>query len=94
MGRTPGPWTTLEARSLIHIETRDSPVGDGVHVCSVPLARAGDAALIAAAPDMLQALTDAVSELDAWLLEFSPTADDIAELRESLREAIAKAEPA
>lgn len=53
---TPGPWTVLGARKLLHIETRDSPVGDGFHICSVPLSREGDAHLIAAAPKMLAAL--------------------------------------
>ena len=56
MTYTPGPWTVQESKTLLHIETRDSPVGDGVHVCSVPKAHAADADLIAAAPAMLAAL--------------------------------------
>lgn len=60
MRHTPGPWTVQESKTLLHVETRDSPAGDGVHVCSVPKGKAADANLIAEAPAMLEALREAL----------------------------------
>lgn len=65
MSHTPGPWTWIEGRgTLVHVETRDSPVGDGVPVCSIPRARLADARLISAAPDMLALLEDIMDSPD------------------------------
>lgn len=56
-GPTPGPWSYIKSRTLIHIETpHDHPLGAGTHVCSVPKTNEANARLIAAAPELLAAL--------------------------------------
>lgn len=49
---TPGPWDYVEGKTLYHVERKG---GQGA-VCSVPKSREADARLIAAAPDLLEAL--------------------------------------
>lgn len=49
-----------------------------------------NASLIA---EMLKALGDAVEEMDAWMLERTPTADDIDRMRSEFRALVAKAAP-
>ena len=63
---TPGPWDMIVSRSLIHIETANTGDGSpcGVHVCSVPKSAEANARLIAAAPDLLEALATLVAWLD------------------------------
>lgn len=59
-GHTPGPWVAVKARTLTHIR---SVPADRL-VTSVDRFRTGDAALIAAAPDLLAALK-VYAEFDA-----------------------------
>jgi hypothetical protein len=59
---TPGPWNVMPGRSLLHVETDcDNPGGAGVPICSLPLKAEANARLIAAAPDLLDALRDALT---------------------------------
>jgi hypothetical protein len=84
---TPGPWDYVSGRTLHHVETQiDNPVGAGIPVCSIPKSREADARLIAAAPDLLEALKVAYGLSDVGVgLMFSK--------RQAMaRAAIAKAE--
>lgn len=59
---TPGPLNVMEGRTLLHVETDiDHPEGAGIPICSLPKNRRGDAALYAAAPDLLEALKAALA---------------------------------
>ena len=54
---TPAPWDYIEARTLIHIETRiDHPLGAGISICSLPKSATANANLISAAPELYHAL--------------------------------------
>lgn len=55
---TPGPWTVMEGKTLLHVETANLNDGKpcGMPVCSIPKKRYEDARLIAAAPELLQRL--------------------------------------
>lgn len=85
---SPGPWSLYGGyvragkRTIAHVETDHA----------APLAVEANARLIAAAPEMLEALRDAVEEMDAWMLERTPDADDIDEMRSGFRALIAKIE--
>lgn len=55
---TPGPWTVMEGKTLLHVETANLNDGKpcGMPVCSIPKKRYEDARLIAAAPELLDLL--------------------------------------
>lgn len=57
---TPGPWSYIVSKTLIHIETANLGEGTpcGMPVCSIPKSREADARLIAAAPELLEALKE------------------------------------
>lgn len=58
---TPGPWDIMEGRTLLHIETAHNAPVAGLAICSVSRAGQANARLIAAAPDLLEALERLVS---------------------------------
>lgn len=59
---TPGPWTYIAAKTLIHVETDiDNPHGAGRPVCSIPKSRERDADLLMHTPTDLQ---DALAEIE------------------------------
>lgn len=69
---TPGPWNIIEGKTLIHIETdAQNPVGAGIPICSIPKSEIGNANLIYAAPDLLEAVKLHLAFLkslpDGWL---------------------------
>jgi hypothetical protein len=71
-----GPLTMIEARTLCHIETaHDHPDGAGVHICSIPRARAAEADLFVALvnewPSLVARLRRAerVVEAARWAVE-------------------------
>ncbi len=66
-GHTQGPWDALEGRTLIHIETPLGHPTPGIAICSLPKKHKANTRLIAAAPELLEALEDAlvvISECD------------------------------
>lgn len=64
---TPGPWGIIEGKTLLHVETRhDNPTGAGVAICSVPKSAEANARLIAAAPEMLNALKHALNGIECY----------------------------
>lgn len=98
MNHTPGPWTVAPGRDKTHphnIESR-SPECDGFDLARC--VNAADAALIAAAPDLLNALRDLVEQHERLLIESRITKRDADRMRdlahhytEQARAAIAKA---
>lgn len=59
---TPGPWTYVIGKSLLHVEVdAAAPHIDGIHflagqaICSLPKKAEANARLIAAAPELLEA---------------------------------------
>lgn len=57
---TPGPWNVMIGKTLIHIETdAENPVGAGIPICSLPK-KSQNADIIAAAPELLRNLTNAI----------------------------------
>ena len=56
MSHTPGPWNVMPSKrsGLLHVETDATAPEAGVAICS--LVGAGNARLIAAAPELLKAL--------------------------------------
>lgn len=89
---TKGPWTYIVSRSLIHIETPNlgdgSPCGE--HIASVPKSREANAHLIAAAPELLEALKLCLQRLE-WARMDVPFFDPQTSIDAALS-AIAKAE--
>jgi hypothetical protein len=88
---TPGPWWLYANESPIVI--RGGQGDDEIHVCTVnaPWSNAqalADARLIAAAPDLLEALKDGLAGLEQFVHD-----PDTAPRVLSMRAAIAKAEP-
>lgn len=65
---TPGPWDIMEGKTLLHIETANTGDGKpcGVPICSVPKKCVGNAALIAAAPDLLT-LVQRIAHTDGFV---------------------------
>lgn len=71
-GATPGPWNVQpdgrDRVKLDHVETGEgSAAGQGSPVCSIPRARAGDAEMCAAAPDLAHTVITLEAERDAAL---------------------------
>lgn len=74
---TPGPWGIQEGKTLLHIETFESERGDGsldtrTPVCSLPKKKKADALLIAAAPELLEALESCLDWLETQCQENYP----------------------
>ena len=87
---TPGPWIVSHDPDAYSdddycIGPPDGKV-DQIAVCSKR-----DAALIAAAPDMYEALKAVAANIDRAELNLRPTEDDVAALRAQVRAALAKA---
>lgn len=85
---TPGPWSVNEIgqhwnnKSLTHLEVIFGE--DGECICDTVYQRE-DANLIAAAPELLEALTTTLDEIGHWLSQQKP------DLKEKMASAIAKA---
>lgn len=53
----PGPWDTVEGKTLLHIETAyDNPNGAGIPICSIPKKSPALARLLTQAPAMAKIL--------------------------------------
>lgn len=85
MKHTPGPWSYDPDENEIHADTRQDAGGDPYHICEMLSKNPANARLIAASPDLLEALKQAVARI-----EFLNGADDSA--MDRIRAAIAKAE--
>lgn len=92
LGISPAPWMVLTVNGSLHsVEASPCFIGDLMHiatVCNMRKARPSDARLIAAAPELYEALEDCLFQLDAWVHggRFAITESDL--------NAIAKAENA
>lgn len=85
MPHTPAPWLICDATEFKHIGYRAIVTVDGETICTPSPMGNADAALIAAAPDLLAVLMDFVSHYGS---------DDVSrwmEIRETARAAIARA---
>lgn len=61
----PGPWDIVEGKTLIHVETAEGHKdGPGCPICWLPKSKQATATLIAAAPELLEALQDLVKAYD------------------------------
>ena len=91
---TPGPWTcNIDAEGLNVFQDDPEHPGNGDHIMCIPRhpESEANARLIAAAPEMLAALTKTVSALVAAIPQ-TPAEDQwIAEALQTARAAIAKA---
>lgn len=56
VGHTPGPWTYLKRRTLLHVESAMDACVAGEPVCSLPVSKEANARLIAVAPELLAML--------------------------------------
>lgn len=76
-GFTPGPWTASPSNKLIiggdglHVA---EIIDDGMDTSTMPCFFQGNAALIAAAPELLEALQAIIAEADGGWLHESPIA--------------------
>jgi hypothetical protein len=94
MGKhTDGPWhvgSRIDCQS-----TRICTIvgGDAIHGSSAAVSEwRNDAALIAAAPDLLEALTDALEDYDAWMKDADVTPNEsLLAWTDKARSAIARA---
>ena len=91
---TPGPWEAYELQWSPGWRVFD---GNGDYLLTLEIHREPDARLIAAAPDMLQALTRVSEAHDSWAAlarpEYGIEFDDpLSDAVKQAREAIAKAE--
>ena len=92
---TSGPWVVHPPGTISHPNTAAvSPLGAFDWVCSMQLSNCpnwrADAALIAAAPDLLEACKKMLAEIDDAPEKFPSTVCSVAD--EEMRAAVAKAE--
>lgn len=87
---TPGPWH-VEARGNTGAEVRSSTGTLLAAVRGIASIKYRNAYVMAAAPEMLDALTEAEAAVDNWITSDEPCCDDFDKLRSALRAAIAKA---
>ena len=89
---TPGPWRFMTDTTGQYLAVFAQQGGTKV-ICPVKIADAGHAHLIAAAPDLLEALRETIEDLEArWDMNDPRTNPGIRQCVERGRAAIAKAE--
>lgn len=73
---TPGPWQQV-SRNINDLERTFHGVRAGSFYFDIPTScELSDARLIAAAPDLLEALEDAVADYDAWMKDADVTPNE------------------
>lgn len=99
---TPGnptklPWTIIEGRTLLHIETANQGDGSpcGMPVCSLPKSRRKDAEYIVRACNALPVLVEALEKAKTELIchQRNGVRSSVDDTLELVRAALAKAQP-
>jgi hypothetical protein len=89
---TSGPWTALAPAPGYRARWRVCTGNELLLKLSLAFNTEANAQLIAAAPELLEACKATWEALDEWATEREPNLEEIAQLREQARQAIAKAE--